>query len=95
MQKGVAAHQLNRQNRHKPHHGEASVHPLRITTPAEGRHIAVSRQGQEKGQIDEALSQAGLERKVATIVGSFSAALALVRSGAVVESAGTDLPGVC
>ena len=53
---------------------------------AEGRHIAVSRQGQERGQIDEALSQAGLERKVATIVGSFSAALALVRASDLIAS---------
>jgi DNA-binding transcriptional LysR family regulator len=53
---------------------------------AEGRHIAVSRLGQERGRIDEALSQAGLERKVATIVGSFSAALALVRATDLIAS---------
>ncbi|MYN06927.1 LysR family transcriptional regulator [Pseudoduganella aquatica] len=66
-------------------------HPLSTGTVtaaryAEGRHVAVSRQGQERGQIDEALSRAGLERKVATIVGSFSAALALVRGSDLVAS---------
>jgi DNA-binding transcriptional LysR family regulator len=50
---------------------------------AKGRHIVVSRRGLEKGRIDEALRELGLERKIVTIVGSFSAALVLAR--------GTDL----
>lgn len=53
---------------------------------AEGRHIAVSRQGLERGPIDEALRQAGHERAVATIVGSFSAALALARGSELIAS---------
>jgi DNA-binding transcriptional LysR family regulator len=53
---------------------------------AQGRHIAVSRQGLERGAIDEALRQAGHERTVATIVGSFSAALALARGADLIAS---------
>ncbi|KQX01446.1 LysR family transcriptional regulator [Massilia sp. Root418] len=53
---------------------------------AQGRHIAVSRQGLERGPIDEALRQAGHERTVATIVGSFSAALALARGSDLIAS---------
>jgi len=47
---------------------------------ASGRHISVSRQGLGLGLIDEALSALGLEREIVTIVGSFSAALALARA---------------
>ena len=46
---------------------------------ADGRHVVISRQGQIGGPIDEALQTQGLEREVATIVDSFSAALALAR----------------
>jgi DNA-binding transcriptional LysR family regulator len=53
---------------------------------AQGRHIAVSRQGLERGAIDEALRQAGHERTVAAIVGSFSAALALARGADLIAS---------
>jgi DNA-binding transcriptional LysR family regulator len=63
-------------------------HPLsrgKITPSryASGRHILVSRQGLDKGSIDEALEPFGLEREIVTIVGGFSTALALAR--------GTDL----
>jgi DNA-binding transcriptional LysR family regulator len=51
--------------------------PLRY---AAGRHIVVSRDGLDKGPIDEALLLLGLERKVVTIVGGFSTALALARA---------------
>ena len=47
---------------------------------ASGAHISVSRQGLEKGPIDEALKPLGLERRIATIVGGFSTALALARA---------------
>ena len=47
---------------------------------AAARHVHVSRRDGDKGPIDEALAVMGLERQVATIVGGFSAALALVRS---------------
>jgi DNA-binding transcriptional LysR family regulator len=60
-------------------------HPLskgRITPRryAAGKHILVSRRGQETGPIDEALKSFGLEREVVTIVGGFSTALALARA---------------
>jgi DNA-binding transcriptional LysR family regulator len=47
---------------------------------ARGRHICVSRRGLDKGPIDEALKPFGLEREIVTIVGGFSAALALARA---------------
>jgi DNA-binding transcriptional LysR family regulator len=53
---------------------------------AGGRHIHVSRQGVDKGPIDEALTAAGLERNVATIVGGFSTALALARASDLIAS---------
>jgi DNA-binding transcriptional LysR family regulator len=59
---------------------QGEVTPARY---ASGRHISVSRRGLDKGPIDEALSEFGLEREIVTIVGGFSTALALAR--------GTDL----
>jgi DNA-binding transcriptional LysR family regulator len=47
---------------------------------AAGRHILVSRRGLETGPVDEGLAALGLNREIATIVGGFSAALALARS---------------
>ncbi|MBX9634310.1 MAG: LysR family transcriptional regulator, partial [Magnetospirillum sp.] len=49
-------------------------HPLSLgeVTPfryASGRHILVSRQGLNRGPMDEALTPFGLEREIATIVG--------------------------
>jgi DNA-binding transcriptional LysR family regulator len=66
-------------------------HPLsrgRITPSryAGGRHIGVSRRGVDKGRIDDALNLVGLEREVVTIVGSFSAALALARGSDLIAS---------
>jgi len=57
-------------------------HPLteREITPARyaaARHIAVSRRGLGAEPVDEALAALGLQREVAVIVASFSAALAL------------------
>jgi DNA-binding transcriptional LysR family regulator len=53
----------------------------KITPPryAGGRHIYVSRQGFEKGPIDESLQKLGLKREIVTIVGGFATALALAR----------------
>jgi len=53
---------------------------------AAGRHIYVSRQGRDKGPIDEALSSLGLEREIVTIVGGFPAALALARASDLIAS---------
>lgn len=66
-------------------------HPLSrgAMTPARyvsGGHIAVSRDGVEKGPIDEALGLLGMERKVVTIVGGFSTALALARGSDLIAS---------
>lgn len=59
-------------------------HPLSRgkVTPAryaEAKHILVSRRGLDKGPLDEGFAQLGLEREIVTIVGGFSAALALAR----------------
>jgi DNA-binding transcriptional LysR family regulator len=53
---------------------------------ASGRHISVSRRGLDKGPIDDALKPLGLERAIATIVGSFSTALAIARSSDLIAS---------
>lgn len=60
-------------------------HPLsqREMTPARfaaARHVHVSRRDNDKGPIDDALVGMGLQRQIATIVGGFSATLALVRA---------------
>ena len=53
---------------------------------AAGRHINVSRLGLDRGPIDEALKPFGLERKIATIVGGFSTAVALTRATDLIAS---------
>lgn len=47
---------------------------------AAGRHVLVSRRGQDRGLVDEALASLGLTREIVAIVGGFSAALSLVRA---------------
>ncbi|PKM24571.1 MAG: LysR family transcriptional regulator [Gammaproteobacteria bacterium HGW-Gammaproteobacteria-13] len=66
-------------------------HPLsRCTiTPekyAAGMHISVSREGIDRGPIDDALLPLGLERKIVTIVGGFSIALGLARGSDLIAS---------
>ena len=56
---------------------EGEVTPLRF---AEAAHVHVSRRDNDKGPIDNALTKLGLERRIVTIVGGFSAALALARA---------------
>jgi DNA-binding transcriptional LysR family regulator len=63
--------------------GKGRITPARY---ASGRHICVSRQGLEKGPIDEALKALGLEREIVTIVGGFSTALALARGSDLIAS---------
>lgn len=53
---------------------------------AAGRHIVVSRRGDERGAIDDALATLGLERQVVTIVEGFSAALAIARGSDLIAS---------
>ena len=62
---------------------EGAITPARY---AAARHILVSRRGIDKGPIDDALLPFGLEREIATIVGGFSAALALARASDLVAS---------
>ena len=63
--------------------GKGRITPARY---AAGRHILVSRRGRDRGPIDEALQQLGLERGIATIVGGFSTALALARASDLIAS---------
>jgi DNA-binding transcriptional LysR family regulator len=53
---------------------------------AAGRHISISRDGPDRGRIDEALTSLGLERDIAAIVGGFSTAIALARSTDLIAS---------
>jgi DNA-binding transcriptional LysR family regulator len=62
---------------------EGEVTPARY---AAARHINVSRRDNDNGPIDEALAGLGLQREIATIVGGFSAALALARASDLVAS---------
>ena len=59
---------------------------ITLSRYAAGRHVAVSRRGIEKGPIDEALAELGLERQVVTMVGGFSTALALARTSDLIAS---------
>jgi DNA-binding transcriptional LysR family regulator len=66
-------------------------HPLsrgRMTPAryASAAHVLVSRRGLEKGPLDEGLKAAGMEREIVTIVGGFSAALALARASDLVAT---------
>ncbi len=63
-----------------------SKRKITATRYAAGRHVAVSRRGDERGPIDAALEPLGLERDVVTIVGGFSTALALARDSDLIAS---------
>lgn len=45
-----------------------------------GSHIGITRESIDRGPIDAALETIGVKRKIATVVGSFSTALALARA---------------
>lgn len=47
---------------------------------AAAEHVHISRRDNDKKPVDDALEALGLHRKIATVVGGFSAALALVRA---------------
>lgn len=53
---------------------------------AEGQHVYVSRRGQERGQIDDALQALGLTRQISSIVAGFATAIALARDTDLVAS---------
>lgn len=63
-----------------------SQHKITAARYAAGRHISISRAGHDKGPIEEALSQLGLERNIVTFVSSFSAAVALARATDLIAS---------
>jgi DNA-binding transcriptional LysR family regulator len=56
---------------------EGEITPARF---AAAKHVHVSRRDNDTGPIDDALAGIGLKRQIATIVGGFSAALALARA---------------
>lgn len=53
---------------------------------AQGQHVYVSRRGQDRGQIDDALEAQGLTRQISTIVAGFSTAIALARDTDLIAS---------
>lgn len=57
--------------------GEAAITPARY---ASARHILVARRSYAASPVDDALEALGLKREIATIVASFSEALALARA---------------
>ncbi|MEO6185265.1 MAG: LysR family transcriptional regulator [Steroidobacteraceae bacterium] len=59
------------------------ITPTRYATAA---HVHVSRRDNEKTHVDDALAKVGLKRQIATIVGGFSAALALARASDLVAT---------
>ena len=61
-------------------------HKITATRFAAGQHIGVTRKGIDKGPVDEALSLLDLRRHVVTLVGGFSAALALARASDLIAS---------
>ena len=63
----------------RPRHplSKGKITPARY---AAGRHVLVSRRGRDQGPMDDALDTLGLTREIVTIVGGFSAALALARA---------------
>jgi DNA-binding transcriptional LysR family regulator len=63
--------------------GKGKITPARY---AAAKHILVSRRGLDKGPIDDVLRPLGLEREIVTIVGGFSAALALARATDLIAS---------
>lgn len=50
------------------------------------KHVLVSRRGDNKGVMDEALNLLGLDREIITVVGGFSVALALARASDLVAT---------
>ena len=53
---------------------------------ADGEHVLVSREGLDRGPIDEALESLGLQRNIVSIVSGFAAALALARGSDLIAS---------
>ncbi len=62
---------------------EGKITPARY---AAGGHVLVSREGLDRGLIDEALEPLGLARDIVTVVSGFATALALARASDVIAS---------
>lgn len=62
---------------------EGEITPSRYAAAA---HVHVSRRDNDKGPIDVLLAEFGLTREIATVVGGFSAALALARASDLVAT---------
>ncbi len=62
---------------------EGEITPDRFAAAA---HVQVSRRDDDNGPIDDALAALGLQRVIVTIVGGFSAALALARASDLVAT---------
>jgi DNA-binding transcriptional LysR family regulator len=62
---------------------EGEITPARY---AAGRHVVDWRHAIEPAAVDEALKALGLERRIATVVGGFSSALALARASDLIAS---------
>lgn len=60
--------------------------PVTVERYCAGRHVLVSRRGEDRGRIDDALDAIGLARDIATIAGGFSAALSLARRTGLIAS---------
>ncbi|NWA70072.1 LysR family transcriptional regulator [Pseudomonas reactans] len=68
-----------------------SGHPLSrgdvsVERYAAGQHVYVSRRGQDRGQIDDALEAQGLTRQINTVVAGFATAIALARDTDLIAS---------
>ncbi|MGY2139476.1 LysR family transcriptional regulator [Pseudomonas reactans] len=68
-----------------------SGHPLSrgdvsVERYAAGQHVYVSRRGQDRGQIDDALEALGLTRQINTVVAGFATAIALARDTDLIAS---------
>ncbi len=68
-----------------------SGHPLGqgdvdVRRYAEGQHVYVSRRGQARGQIDDALESLGFTRQITTTVAGFATAIALARATDLIAS---------
>lgn len=62
---------------------EGKITPSRY---AAGKHVLVSREGFDRGPIDDALAELGLARTIVTIVGGFSTAIGLARASDLIAS---------
>lgn len=60
--------------------------PLSAARFAQGQHVYVSRRGQDRGQIDDALEAQGLVRQVSIVVAGFNTAIALARDTDLIAS---------